>query len=129
MTWRRLGVLVEALPGESATKTAIRDGLGDEELSKAAGQEPDGHGPWSRTDLQLAAIGDLLKWVIYATYAAQGGKPRQPEPTPRPGIARKRKRISAEGYAHLQRLREEHARLHGYEIDGNGFPIQDAGTG
>lgn len=106
-------MLIDALPGESATKTAIRDALDEDELAKVAGR--DGHGPWSRTDLLLATAIDLLKWVIFAVYAAQGGKPKEPEPLPRPGVASRRRRLGPAQFAYLQRLRDEHARLHGYD--------------
>jgi hypothetical protein len=36
LTWRRLGVLIEHLPPESATKTALRDELDDGTLSRLA---------------------------------------------------------------------------------------------
>jgi len=115
-------VLLDNLPGESAYKTAVRDDLTDEQLTAVGGQPRRGHGPWSNTDLLLASAIDHLKWVIYAVYAAQGGKPKQPQPTPRPGVAPKRRALSAEGSAYLRRLREEHARIHGYDPDDTGLP-------
>lgn len=45
------------------------------------------HGPWSHSDMLLAAVLDRLGWVIYAAYHAQGGKPAKPEPLPRPGVS------------------------------------------
>jgi hypothetical protein len=44
------------------------------------------HGPWSKTDMLLAAAIDRIAWVIFAIYAAQGGKPDKPKPYPRPGV-------------------------------------------
>lgn len=118
LTWRLLDVLVDRLPGESATKTAVRDDLPDDELAAAAKRPRKGHGPWSHSDLLTADVIDLLKWLIFATYAAQGGKPKEPEPYPRPGVVRPmHRRIGAAQHAHLQRLRDEHARLHGYDIE------------
>lgn len=125
MTWRRLKVLVDGLPGESLTKTAVRDALDDDELLDMAKEPPRGHGPWSNTDLLLASAIDHLKWVIFAVYAAQGGKPKRPEPTPRPGVKRKQRRLGADQFAHLQRLRAEHEELHG---DTSGRVIQLPGT-
>lgn len=114
LTWRLLDVLFDRLPGESATKTAIRDDMPDEQLAAAAKQPRKGHGPWSHSDLLTADVIDLLKWLIFATYAAQGGKPDRPKPYPRPGVAGKR-RIGPGQLAYLQRMRDEHARLHGYD--------------
>lgn len=96
----------------------MRDSLTAEELADLAHQPQEGHGPWSHTDMLIAAVIDLLKWQIFATYAAQGAKPDQPDPYPRPGVVgrRERRAISDQAAAHLWRLREEHARLHGYEI-------------
>jgi hypothetical protein len=106
LTYRLLGVLLDHLPGESAYKTAIRDALTDDDLTQIAKEPRRGHGPWSSTDLLLASAIDHLKWVIYAVYAAQGGKPKQPDPLPRPGVATKRRALSPEGRAYLQRLRD-----------------------
>jgi hypothetical protein len=108
-------VLVDALPGESATKTAIRDALGDERLAELARAPREGHGPWSHTDLLIGSAITHLRWLIYAVYAAQGGKPNRPEPYPMPGAtpARQRKALTPEGHAYLRQLREQHARLHG----------------
>lgn len=81
--------MVDRLPTESATKTKMRDVIGDEELarlSKAHADDRSGHGPLSRTDLILFDVLDQLRWIDYAIYASQGAKPRRPEPTPRPGL-------------------------------------------
>lgn len=86
LTWRRLRVFIDALPAESATKTAIRDAMPEEKLLEMAGEPPASHGPWSRTDHLMAQVIDLLKWLIFATYAVQGGHPNEPDPLPRPGV-------------------------------------------
>lgn len=114
LTWRLLDVLIERLPGESATKTAIRDDMADEQIAEITATPQRGHGPWSHSDLLAADIIDLLKWVIYAIYAAQGGKPDRPKPYPRPGVGKvKPRRIGAPQMAYLQRLRTQHEALHG----------------
>lgn len=108
LTWRRLRVLIDALPGESATKTETRDELSDAELadmSKAA----KGHGPWSRAEYLLAQVVDLLGWEIYAQYHSQGGTPKAPEPLRRPGVVGKNVRpLNDAARAYLQRLRDNH---------------------
>lgn len=87
MTYRRLQVFIDRLPPESSTKTAIRDDLGEVNLAKMAQEQPqDGYGPWSHTDMRLAALIDKVSWLIYAVYHAQGGKPKEPKQFPRPGV-------------------------------------------
>jgi hypothetical protein len=104
MTWRELGVLVDHLPPESATVTAIRDGMSPEELADLP--QPEGHGPWSRTEQLLADVCDRLDWVIYAVYASEGGKPQQPKPMRRPGVVdRPVVPMSAEVMEHLTAMR------------------------
>lgn len=110
-------MLLDRLPPESATKTAIRDAFTDEELhaySKAQGPA-EGHGPLTRTDLVLFDVLDQLRWVEYGLYRSQGGKPPQPDPTPRPGLVDPKKSkelagvapLNPAGLAHLQSLREQ----------------------
>lgn len=93
----------------------MRDAHTDEELAEHAKkhQRRQGHGPLSRSDLLTIELIDQLKWVQYAIFRSQGGKPRQPEPTPRPGVVTKasKKRdevrpLNAAGIAHLRQLRE-----------------------
>lgn len=66
LSWRRLGVLVAALPRESATARAQ-------------------HGEaveWSSADYLLAAIYDVL---AAGNWQRGGGKGPRPKPIPRPG--------------------------------------------
>lgn len=112
LTYRRVRVLLDRLPPESATKTAIRDQLTDEQLAQYAEDHPtDGHGSLSRQDMILFDVIDHLKWVEYGLYASQGGKPNKPSPTPRPGVVDPKKKTektppSAEGLAFLALVRE-----------------------
>lgn len=88
MTWRMVGVLIDHLPMESATKTAVRDATPPGELAAAAKRangQP-GWGPMSPTDFRLLALADRLDEVAVAIYRAAGAKPRDPEPYPRPGL-------------------------------------------
>jgi hypothetical protein len=108
LTHRHLQSLVDGLPAESATKTAVRDNTPAAQTRRLAAHTPQGHGPWSHTDLLLAHVIDELQWVIYAVYHAQGGKPKKPEPYPRPGVAAKNgtRQATPQGVAYLQRLRQ-----------------------
>jgi hypothetical protein len=84
LTYRLIRVLIDGLPPESLTKTAIRDTLTSEDFEDAP--EPDGWGAWSKTDELLAVLVDQVGWLTYSTYAAQGGKPHEPTPIRRPGV-------------------------------------------
>jgi hypothetical protein len=84
MTHRMVRVLADGLPPESAYKTAIRDRMTSKDFEEMP--EPEGWGPWSRTDELLAVLCDRISWLIYTTTAVAGGKPAEPEPVRRPGI-------------------------------------------
>ncbi len=108
-------MLIDWLPTDSATKTAIRDSLTDDEIAELAGRDPVGHGRWSRGDLRIAAVEDAVERqtsVMVWLAGDRSGKPRQPEPVRRPGIAaKKRPVLSDEGRAYLQYLREHQGAL------------------
>lgn len=83
MSFRRLRVLLDHLPSESATQTLIIESTPPAELGQSTG-----HGPWSREMHLQAAILDTLRvgnWQ-YVQAHSQGDVP-PPEPTPRPGLA------------------------------------------
>lgn len=71
MTWRRLGVLVRALPPEAVTT---------QELDQA------GVTRWNQdTELLAAAVDELRTWRWeYAMSQGPKSKPQRPEPFPRP---------------------------------------------
>lgn len=109
LTWRRLGVLIEHLPPESATKTALRDEVGDADVTKLAG-ERSGHGPWSHTELLLAAVKDALERLIYVQYQRAGVKGmRAPEPMPRPGVGGNVRAINPAAREYLEQVRARNA--------------------
>lgn len=119
LTYRRLGVLLDGLPGHSAYKTAVRDSIPDEELAAMAKKPRDKHGPWSHTDLLVVSLVDEVRLLRRDLIAVNGGKlSGEFEPTPRPGVPRtsKRRALSAEGHAYLMKIRLEHERAHGYGI-------------
>jgi len=109
LTFRLLQDLIDHLPPESATKTAVRDAMPEEALL-VAGRNPDAsYGPWSRQDFLLAAIADRLSWVIYAVYRSCGGNPNEPTPYPRPGVSRKGA-VSPRAFAYMEARRAAHRR-------------------
>lgn len=89
MTPRRLGVLLQHLPPESHTKTALRNAMTPEEYEEQARKGEPEKGRWSMDQQLLAMIADGLKDLQYITVVAnsdgKGRKPQRPEPIRRPG--------------------------------------------
>lgn len=84
---RRLRVLIDGLPPESATKSAIRDGMTVQEWESLPASER--WGQWSHTDLLLGTVADRLgwlNWTLQAVNAEKGKAPAHPEPLARPGV-------------------------------------------
>lgn len=83
---RKLRVILEHLPPESATKTALRNAADPEDLKRASTDARADRAPWSSTEMLLAAVLDAIRINTAVTVAAGGGKPGKFEPTPRPGV-------------------------------------------
>jgi hypothetical protein len=113
LTFRRLDVLLDALPGEGLYKTAVRDDLDEDVLREIAERPRAGHGRWSHTDLLLADIIDRLGHLGYGLKVYE----QVPEPYARPGVFKRRHRRDPRVLAQLRAIAEEHARLHGYDVD------------
>ncbi|MFJ9633837.1 hypothetical protein ACIRU8_39695 [Streptomyces sp. NPDC101175] len=94
MSWRRLRVLIQHLPPESATWTALRNGLTDEELAEQADKGDPEKGRWSQEEQLLAALVDATRRVEYVLICAnteqKSKRPDPPKPTPRPGAKPRR---------------------------------------
>ncbi|MBQ1167093.1 hypothetical protein KBZ21_54760, partial [Streptomyces sp. A73] len=60
LTWRWLRVLIQHLPPESHTLTALRNSMSDEELEEAADQGEPEKGRWSQTEQLLALLADRV---------------------------------------------------------------------
>lgn len=92
LSWRGLRVLIEHLPPESATMTALRNA--NPHVVRDDGPDP-AEGRWSQVEMLLAALVDdvrLLRWVYLTANAGKGTKPKQPEPISRPGVQKKSKK-------------------------------------
>jgi hypothetical protein len=87
-------VLVDQLPTESATSTAIRNSVPEDEL--AARRSDPKRAPWSSTDYLLATLVDEVRHLAWM-YAQSHSKSKVPHPDPieRPGIGVRRRRIRA----------------------------------
>ncbi|MEU2867747.1 hypothetical protein ABZ769_00855 [Streptomyces olivoreticuli] len=84
-------MLVEHLPPESATMTALRNAAPPADLdAQAEGADPS-RGRWSQTELLLAQAIDAVNRLshYYALVNTSGSKkPAPPAPVPRPGVPR-----------------------------------------
>jgi hypothetical protein len=86
MSIRRLRVLLDHLPPESHTRTAMRRQATPEQLEAAQeGARPD-LAPWSSVEMLLASLLDATRAQTSVLVASNGGSPMDLTPTPRPGI-------------------------------------------
>jgi hypothetical protein len=89
LSWRRLRVLIQHLPPESATWTALRNAMPDEELAEQSEKGEPEKGRWSQAEQLLAMVADKvarLEYVLLCVNTEQKSKrPRPPEPIRRPG--------------------------------------------
>lgn len=101
MTPRRLGVLLQHLPPESHTMTALRNAMTDEEIAAQAESGEPEKGRWSQSEQLMALVADRIAQLVYVTVCAnvdkKSDRPDAPEPIRRPGAApRKAKRALSE---------------------------------
>ncbi|MFF3324973.1 hypothetical protein [Streptomyces sp. NPDC002889] len=96
MTWRQLRVLIQHLPPESATMTALRNAMTSEDYEQQARSGRPEEGRWSMTEQLLAGITDSLHQLEYILVVAnsdgKGRKPKRPEPMRRPGVGPSKQR-------------------------------------
>lgn len=89
MSWRRLRVLIQHLPPESATWTALRNGMSEEDLAEQAEKGEPEKGRWSQVEQLLAVIADrvarLEHVLISVNTEKKAQRPKAPEPIRRPG--------------------------------------------
>ena len=88
MSSRKLRVLIERLPPESATWTAIRNATPPEDLEKAAADARPEAAPWSKVEMLLAQLIDAVNrgtYVLTLANSKEGAKVEPPEPVRRPG--------------------------------------------
>ncbi len=109
-------MLIDGLPPESATHTALRAEAvrareeaaeRGEDLPGAVLPDPDAQ-RWSKTEMLLAALIDevrILRFVYVSAHAEKGHKPPLPAPYPRPGVAKKAARAHASSLTAEQRMR------------------------
>jgi hypothetical protein len=114
LTWRRLDVLLDALPGDGLYKTAVLNEFSDDELAEMAAKPREGHSSWNHLELLVAELIDRVGLVAYGLRVWE----KPPEPYRRPGVVpHRRRKVDPEARARLRAIAEEHARIHGYEIE------------
>jgi len=94
MTWRRLRVLIEHLPPESATWTELRNALPADVLAEQAEKGEPEKGRWSQLEQLLAANLDAtrrVEWALWAVNTERAQRPDPPEPLRRPGAGPRKK--------------------------------------
>lgn len=98
MTARRLRVLIQRMPPESATWTALRNATPAAELAAQAEKGEPEKGRWSQLEQLVAANVDAtrrVEWVLQCVNIEQKSKrPDVPEPMRRPGAGPKKKTAS-----------------------------------
>lgn len=107
LSWRRLRVLIQGLPPESRTMTAMRNALPDEEFAEQAENGQPERGRWSQAEQLLAGIHDRLASLQHVTICAhtdsKSKRPKAPEPMRRPGVRamKPKQKITPEQADHL----------------------------
>lgn len=94
MSWRRLRVLIQHLPSESATWTALRNQLSPAELAEQAAKGEPEKGRWSQEEQLLASAVDAIRrveWVLLCSnIEKKSQRPDAPDPMRRPGAGPKK---------------------------------------
>lgn len=110
MSWRQLRIVLQHLPPESHTMTAMRNALTDEELAAQADTGEPERAPWSQMEQLLASAVDAVRRVEYVLICSNTDKgsdrPQPPEPLRRPGARppRPRTQITDRGAEVLYKL-------------------------
>lgn len=108
LTWAEVAAYVKHLPAESAYKTQQLARYTDEELAAMPDDGP--HGPWSRTELLLAAVFDAIGALIHVQLARAGQSTDPPPPLRRPGVlGAKRREVNPQTKAYFDAIRRKHA--------------------
>ena len=94
MSWRRLRVLIQHLPPESATWTALRNELTPQQLAEQGEKGQPEKGRWSQLEQLIAANVDAtrrVEWALWSVNIEQKSKrPDAPDPMRRPGVGVKK---------------------------------------
>ncbi|MFI8206901.1 hypothetical protein [Streptomyces sp. NPDC085937] len=96
MTARRLRVLIQRLPPESATWTALRNAADPADLAEQAEKGEPEKGRWSQLEQLVAIVADRvahLEWALWSVnIEKKSQRPDPPEPLRRPGVGPRKKK-------------------------------------
>jgi hypothetical protein len=109
MSWRQLRVLIQHLPPESATMTALRNELPPDELESQADTGEPEKARWSQLEQLVAAVYDGIRRVEHVLIAAntdtsKARLPDPPQPLRRPGVGSPRKKAPALSQENAEKL-------------------------
>ncbi|MDX3549511.1 hypothetical protein PV724_44355 [Streptomyces europaeiscabiei] len=95
MSWRRLRVLIQHLPPESHTMTALRNTMSAQELAAQAEKGEPEKARWSQQEQLTASLVDAVRrveWVLWCVNSEKNKEPDPPEPMRRPGAGPKKQK-------------------------------------
>lgn len=107
MSYRQLWVLLNRLPQESWTQTALRDQEPDGDLPQMPAVA-ESFGPWALGNYQLAMLTDAVRGLEVTLARVNGNEWDAPTPTPTP-LSQRRPRRPAGQVSYLNTLRAEGA--------------------
>ncbi|MEV8637797.1 hypothetical protein AB0395_39735 [Streptosporangium sp. NPDC051023] len=86
-------MLLRNLPPESATKTALRNGMSEQEIEQASEGADPSTGRWSQAEMLQALEIDALRQIAYILLQVNGVKKATlPDPISRPGVKPKKQK-------------------------------------
>jgi len=108
MTWRRLRVLIQHLPPESHTMTALRNSMtAEEQATQAESSDPE-KANYSNLEQLVAATVDSVRHLEYTLICINTEKkskrPEAPKPLPRPGSTPPKKKAEPMSDGAAERL-------------------------
>jgi hypothetical protein len=94
MSWRRLRILIQHLPPESATWTALRNTMDPDELAEQGEKGEPEKARWSQLEQLVAVVADRvahMEWALWTVnIEKKSQRPDPPEPIRRPGAKPRR---------------------------------------
>jgi hypothetical protein len=93
MSWRRLRVLIQHLPPESATMTAMRAAVPADELDRRRDEADPQTARWSQLEMLVARLVEAVESAHVSLLKVNGAKQvKDPPRIPRPGVTTGKKR-------------------------------------
>lgn len=113
LSWRKLLVLIDHLPPESALNTALRNATPEEMLAANAGDPAQAR--WSTMESLTATLIDEVRNLVWSYVSAHSEHSvPKPEPIKRPGVSTRRRHLRS---ISIQRAQRMDPRLRGLSPD------------